>query len=184
MGRSRRASSTMDDVQKVFETLMTFPQVVRDDIALDATHKMAVVAETAFAEYPTPSGKPLSKSHEWVSSAGNTITDSPFVSEKQQRGFFAGLGAGDVDVPYVRKGTLGASWTSDVKLIPEGVAAVVGTKVPHAPLVIGDEATEQAEYHKGTWTPVNKSVTAMLGDLYSVFIDAVIDGIKRFKQRI
>ena len=186
MGRSKRATTTMKDVQKVIQELQNLaaPQVIRDKILLTAGRKMAVAMETAFAEYPVPSGKPLPKKHQYISSAGNTIRNSPFKSEQQQRAFFAMFKAGELVVPYVRSGRLGASWTNDVQLLPQGVGAVVGTNVPYAPEVLGDEETQQADYHKGTWTPINKSVDAMRSDLFQIFVNEVMAGIQKYVKGI
>jgi hypothetical protein len=82
---------------------------------------------------------------------------SKFASQKQQ-GRVALLFR-ERAIPYRRTGTLGKSITSQT--LPDfvgGVIVLVGTNVQYAPYVIGK--TEQADYHKGNWTPLEDDVIA------------------------
>lgn len=96
----------------------------------------AVYLQGKLAEYPPQSSRP-----------------QPFVSDKQRRGFFAKLKAGEIEVPYRRGSSpgserLGQSWSTDVN----GMSAVVGSGVSYGPLVQG---TRQAQYHEVTgWQTV------------------------------
>ncbi|MYB35885.1 MAG: hypothetical protein F4Y26_00515 [Gammaproteobacteria bacterium] len=69
----------------------------------------------------------------------------PFKTDKQRRGFFAKLNAGQIRVPYRRSGILKNSWTPKS---PTPASRVVATAIPYAPYVMGEL---QSEYHKGTW---------------------------------
>lgn len=71
----------------------------------------------------------------------------PFVSDKQRRGFFARLNAGEISVPYHRRGAggLGGSWS--VQASGNGLQVTVGTSLGYAPLVMG---AQQTQYHRVT----------------------------------
>jgi hypothetical protein len=78
-----------------------------------------------------------------------------FVSDRQRRGFFAKLRAGEIEVPYRRTGTLGRKWMTRA-LGPGRVGAVVGNPTPYGPFVQSEE--RQAPIHRGTGWPTDVQV--------------------------
>ncbi|MGQ9491727.1 MAG: hypothetical protein ACUVS6_13725 [Anaerolineae bacterium] len=75
-----------------------------------------------------------------------------FKSDKQRRWFFAALRQGLIQVPYVRTGTLGRSWTQRIDLTADGMVGRVGTNIAYAPFV--QDRERQAEIHRGRWQTV------------------------------
>lgn len=71
----------------------------------------------------------------------------PFVSDKQRRGFFARLNAGEIQVPYRRRGAggLGGSWS--IATEDAGLKVTIGTNISYGPLVMG---AQQTQYHQVT----------------------------------
>jgi hypothetical protein len=75
----------------------------------------------------------------------------PFVSDRQRRGFFAKLRAGEIQVPY-RRGqspkseSLKHRWA--MRTEDDGLTAVVGNNASYARLV--QDAEKQTRYHKTT----------------------------------
>jgi hypothetical protein len=67
----------------------------------------------------------------------------PEWTDKQRKWFFWALRTGQIQVPYVRKGALAASWVVSV----QGLTATVGTSLGYAPLVKSERMTM---YHRIT----------------------------------
>lgn len=68
----------------------------------------------------------------------------PFRTDKQRRGFFAKLKAGEIDVPYTRTGKLGQSW----EVRASATEVIIGTRYDKAPLM--QSRDDQTRYHKTT----------------------------------
>lgn len=82
---------------------------------------------------------------------GERHDKQPFKTDKQRRGFFAKLRAGEIKVPYPRGGMLGKLWHT----VPEDGywTQRVGNPQPYAGIVQGAE--KQSFYHKKTgWKSV------------------------------
>lgn len=72
----------------------------------------------------------------------------PFTTDKQRRGFFARLRAGEIEVPYRRGGSPGTEYMNrswDTSASDGGWSQTVGNRASYAPLVQGKS---QSFYHK------------------------------------
>lgn len=69
---------------------------------------------------------------------------------KQRRYFFWALKQGIIQVPYVRTGKLGQSWTWKITETDAGIRGVVGTNMNYARWVQNKE--KQAMIHRSNWT--------------------------------
>ena len=97
----------------------------------------------------------------------------PFVSDKQRRGFFAKLKAGEIDVPYVRGSSggsqkLGQSWRVDAAQND----VIIGTRVGYAPLVQSRE--DQTRYHALTGWKTAEDVAEDDGDRAMTIVQEMI----------
>jgi len=81
-----------------------------------------------------------------------TGAHTTFVSDKQRRWFFWALSTGVITVPYKRTGTLGKSWTTDVRPSGTSLNGVLGNVRPYGPYVQDEEV--QARIHRGRWPTV------------------------------
>lgn len=87
----------------------------------------------------------------------DALTDYPppstgkvtFKSAKQRRYFFWALKEGLIQVPYVRTGKLGQSWTWKVTVTGSGLRGEVGTNLSYAHWV--QRQGSQARIHRGNW---------------------------------
>ena len=70
-------------------------------------------------------------------------------TEKQRRYFFWALKEGLIQVPYVRTGKLGQSWTWKVTTTASGLRGDVGTNMNYARWV--QRQGSQARIHRGNW---------------------------------
>lgn len=79
--------------------------------------------------------------------------------------------------PYKRTGTLGKSLLYEVKVFARAgyVTVVIGSNLGYAPFVL--DKAQQAEYHKGTWTPIQDDL-----DNNRTIIEA--EGIKAFQKAV
>ena len=82
---------------------------------------------------------------------GDQHRPQPFVSDRQRRGFFARLHAGEIEVEYKRGRSPGSEnlqqkW--NVKISNGGFRATVGNNTSYGPLVQGPK--KQTQYHKET----------------------------------
>lgn len=87
-----------------------------------------------------------------------------FVSDRQRRGFFAKLKAGEIVVPYPRQTApkserLGQSWTTSTS--NGGMTVTVGTPASYAPLV--QSAERQTLYHRVTGWRTDGDVVQQYG---------------------
>lgn len=149
----------------------TLGEIARQEAALEAGRKLGVAAEGAISPYPAASKKPLplrytrtvEAAKPYVTAQGATRTPgqqypSKFKSPTHQRGFFGRVRGGTINVPYVRTGTLGKSFTSTVVAVSDGVLIKVGSNIVYAPLVKG--RGRQAQYFAGTWTTLEDDLEA------------------------
>lgn len=72
-----------------------------------------------------------------------------FKSARQRKYFFWALKNGVIQVPYVRTGKLGQSWTWRIETTASGMYGKVGTNMSYARWVQNDEL--QARIHRGNW---------------------------------
>jgi hypothetical protein len=72
-----------------------------------------------------------------------------FKTARQRRYFFWALRTGVIQVPYVRTGKLGQSWTWKITTTGSGLRGEDGTNIPHAHWVQREES--QARIHRGNW---------------------------------
>ena len=94
-----------------------------------------------------------------------------FQSEKQRRWFFWALRTGEIEVPYRRTGTLGKSWTTDVRATSDSIRGVLGNVRPYAPYVQDEEL--QAQMHKGHWPTVQMLLRAPAARMSQFFNQAM-----------
>ncbi|HHH39025.1 MAG TPA: HK97 gp10 family phage protein [Sedimenticola sp.] len=94
-----------------------------------------------------------------------------FVSEQQRRWFFAALNAGAITVPYARTGTLGRSWTDEIRQESDGLVGEVGNNVVYGPYVQGHET--QALYHAGNWQTDQEVADALFPSILDDFDEAI-----------
>ena len=169
----------LNDLQDKLHLLMDLAgeQEIYQDLLYEAVFQVGVYLETLLDEYPTQTNDPLPLIHTWTSSAGNTIT-SGFASEASQRYFFAAMNSGQLEVPYVRTGRLGASMTSFVEWLQGVLYLWYGSNLEYAPLVIGGE-NEQAAYHEDNWPELPSLLEQHLGDVMVALEQALERLIKR-----
>lgn len=125
------------------------------------------------AEYPEPSHKKLEKIYIRNTAFGRPTKPykSKFKSDKQAYYVIFVLGK-EGKIPYKRTGTLGKSMTSAIAAVSSiGVVVEVGTNIPYAALVIGDEG-EQSKYHQGTWLTLPQRLDANAEKLRRVAVSA------------
>ena len=87
----------------------------------------------------------------------DALTDYPppstgkvrFKTAKQRRYFFWAVSNGVIQVPYVRTGKLGQSWTWKITTTGSGLRGEVGTNLPSARWV--QNVHSQARIHRGNW---------------------------------
>jgi hypothetical protein len=146
----------IEGLKELQDALRAFPGAVQRAVS-SGMHGATEIVRGGLADYPP-------RRH------GVKVT---FVSDKQRKGFFAKLHAGEIEVPY-RRGVspgserLGASWTKEVKTLGPGrIKGIVGSRASYGPLVQGDEQTEM---HKGTgWKTVEQVLDEKLKDLERFF---------------
>lgn len=150
-------SDIAEAAQKVKGGMATLTQEMRR-----AVDESLAFAQNFVAKYP-----PRSSSKRMV-----------FKSDKQRRWFFWALRSGQIDVPYRRTGTLGKSWTTDVRVTSENIRGVLGNVRPYAPYVQDEE--RQAQMHKGHWPTVQMLLRAPAARMQKYFEQA----IARTKERL
>jgi hypothetical protein len=72
-----------------------------------------------------------------------------FKSARQRKYFFWALKNGVIQVPYVRTGKLGQSWTYKIETTGAGLRGVIGTNMGYARWVQNEDS--QAAIHRGNW---------------------------------
>ena len=98
-----------------------------------------------------------------------------WASDKQRRGFFAKLKAGEIEVPYRRGQSpgsekLGSSWKRKLTREPN-MSLEIGTRVSYAPYVMDKD--QQAAYHKGNWPTVQGIVDKRANDVKRFIVKAL-----------
>lgn len=145
------------ELDRYFAQLRKLDVQTFNRILLYAGKRVGLEGERVAAIYPPASGKPLPRVYVRQRKGGGTFV-SKFKSDKQQGYFWWAFNNGELDVPYGRTGQLGRSITSEARLVGDGVEVAVGTNLPYAPQVIGNRETQQAQYHWGTWTPLDEAL--------------------------
>ena len=72
---------------------------------------------------------------------------------------------------YRRTGTLGRSFTSEIKGVGGEIRGIVGTAIPYAPYVIGPK---QAAIHKGRWKRMKQHAKEQAGKIEEFFAKATV----------
>lgn len=72
---------------------------------------------------------------------------------------------------YTRTGTLGRTWTKDVKPISQGLEGTVGNVTKYAPWV--QSFMFQARWHKGVWQTDKKAIETKKEQIESIFRNAI-----------
>jgi len=114
---------------------------------------------------------------------------APHWTDKQRRWFFWALKAGKIQVPYRRTGTLGRTFTTEVRVEGAGVLGAIGTATPYAPWVVGppqDEAIAiggvqmfQAPIHQGRWWQFYAVVEKYLPEAYELLTVEMFDHLEK-----
>jgi hypothetical protein len=86
---------------------------------------------------------------------------------KQRRWFFRALKLGLIQVPYVRTGKLGQSWTWTIGNVPGGLHGKVGTNMAYAKYV--QNAGDQALIHQGNWRTDAGAIQELRNDIVARF---------------
>jgi len=76
---------------------------------------------------------------------------------------------------YVRTGTLGKKWTTDVDDLPDGVLGKIGNVTEYAPLVQSEQF--QAAAHRGRWQTEQQMLRKHLAQIerfFQVAVDAAL----------
>lgn len=113
--------------------------------------------------YPDATGAPLPRRYRW----GGGVHKFP--SLRAQRGFFARLRRGEINVPYRRTGTLARALK--FKIAPDGEGVTLLASVPEKPYkwIVGNKS-QQSHYFKNLtkWRPLGE----MLQDQESEYLQA------------
>lgn len=155
--------SELTDYTNKFKRCFSAQQ--QTEILTQVGRRVGATAVRYAAEYPEPSRKPLPKIYQRVGKDGKAFL-SKFKTLKQQIKVIM-LGK-EGKIPYRRSGTLGKSMTSDIAQVSStSVTTEVGTNMPGAQYVIGDEGN-QSRYHSGTWLTLSGRMTANAGKIKDV----------------
>ncbi len=92
-------------------------------------------------------------------------------TEKQRRYFFWALKNGLIQVPYVRRGKLGQSWTTSVTATGNGLHGIVGTNLKYAAYVMNSE--RQALIHRQNWRTDRQAVEVNRAEIVERFRVAI-----------
>ena len=90
---------------------------------------------------------------------------------KQRRYFFWALKAGVIQVPYVRTGKLGQSWSWKIETTGAGLRGVVGTNMGYAKWVQREDS--QARIHRGNWLTDARAVDQRRAEIGRRFAAAI-----------
>lgn len=102
-------------------------------------------------------------------------------TEKQRRYFFWALRNGIIQVPYVRRGKLGQSWTTNVTATGNSLHGIVGTNLKYAVYV--QNAQRQAVIHQQNWRTDRMAVDANRAEILERFRAAIRQSIARGNTR-
>lgn len=105
----------------------------------------------------------------------------PWKSRRQQIFVIIAIREGRIRVPYRRTGQLQRSIATDVEIINNTVAGVIGTNYRPAPWVISEEETDhggpQAVYHQGNWWTLQNVVDESMPEVQRLFKRRLADFI-------
>jgi len=90
---------------------------------------------------------------------------------KQRRYFFWALKQGIIQVPYVRTGKLGQSWTWEITQTSAGLRGGVGTNLGYAKWVQKEDS--QARIHRGNWLTDARAVDQRRAEIGRRFAAAI-----------
>lgn len=115
--------------------------------------------------------------------AANAHRPQPFKSDKQRRGFFAKLHAGEIEVPYRRGQSPGSEahgrrWTISR---PRAGMRVIGNNSSYGPLL--QSLAAQARYHKASgWQTVEEIVTREREKVVDLVRDALAKALDKLMR--
>jgi hypothetical protein len=92
-------------------------------------------------------------------------------TEKQRRYFFWALKNGLIQVPYVRRGKLGQSWTTSVTASGNSLHGIVGTNLKYAVYVMNSQ--RQAVIHQQNWRTDRMAIEANRAEIVERFRAAI-----------
>ena len=145
--------------------------------------KVAVTGQSLVSDPPVPTRAPLPERYERTAVDGSTYL-SKFKTEKQQK-FFFGVVVKKGFTPYKRGRGLSEQLTAQLGLLPYRIernsqkyTIIWGVDASYAELVVGDES-EQAEYHKGVWTPLVDDIASdkAIATYQQVFTSGLQDAV-------
>jgi hypothetical protein len=149
--------------------------VAFESIAMQASRVAGVRAEEAVGEYPPPKRAPMPLKYTWADGRR-----SKFKSLAHQRGFFYLLRAGKIQIPYKRRGRLGASITSEPYVRGRDTGFLIGTNIAYNLLVLGTPKQGQALYHQNHWTPLIERLQREKDAIVSVWAEELLGGIRSY----
>lgn len=159
----------------VLERVAALDGAAFDSIAMQASRVAGVRAEEAVGEYPPPKREPMPLKYTWADGRR-----SKFKSLSHQRGFFYLLRTGKIQIPYKRRGRLGASITSEPYVRGRDTGFLIGTNSEYNLLVLGAPAQGQALYHQNHWTPLIERLQREKGDIANVWAEELFGGIRSY----
>ena len=148
------------DIQAQFQQLRDIlSPASTEDILREVGGVVGEEVISLIGEYPSASGNELpliyARPHMRKGKPTGYAYRSVFKSYKQQQAVMAKVREGKV--PYKRTGTLGKSLTWEIESSSaDRVVVAVGSNIDYAPYVYDEK--QQAEYHKGTWTPIQVTI--------------------------
>lgn len=126
----------------------------------------------AFAVLRPPMHRGLSRLHEELATyPPQSGRPQRFRSDRQRRWFFAALNSGAISVPYRRTGTLGRSWTEEIRQTPGNLVGEVGNNVEYGPYVQGHGT--QSAYHQGNWQTDQEVADLLFPDILDDFEETI-----------
>lgn len=145
-------------------------------IILDQSKLNQAFTRLGTAQMQTILRRPMEAS---LLSLENELTDYPgkstgkitFKTARQRRYFFWALANGVIQVPYVRTGKLGQSWTWRIENTSSGLRGTVGTNMNYAKWVQAQGT--QARIHRGNWLTDYGAVERKRDEIGRRFRDAI-----------
>ena len=98
-------------------------------------------------------------------------------TEKQRRYFFWALRNGLIQVPYVRRGKLGQSWSTSVTATGNSIHGIVGTNLKYAVWV--QNSQRQAVIHQQNWRTDRMAIDANRAEILARFRAAIHQSLQR-----
>lgn len=94
-----------------------------------------------------------------------------FVSDRQRRYVMWAIRNGVIQVPYVRTGKLGQSWTYEIHSTGNGIRGAVGPGISYARWV--QSSQHQARIHQGRWITDVQAENAKRAEIVQRFRNAI-----------